>query len=166
MFKSGWRDCPDDWHCPQLAAEFVVLRQVRDLCNKALDLARSDQLIGSSLEATATVTTNSSRLITLMSKTFSQPSAEGEASYSLGDFLTVSEATTGFSEQAHGGPGSYTAEGCVNLDGTSGSVRVSVQKAQLHKCPRCWRHLAAIDSHLCNRCDHVVARQELVRVKQ
>ena len=161
MFKSGWRDCPENWHCSQLAADFMALRQVRDVCNKALDLARSDQVIGSPLEATVAVTTNSSSLATLMSKTFAQqPSAAGEANYSLGDFLTVSEATAGFSEGALGGPSTHTAEGSVNLDGTSAALHVSVQKAELHKCPRCWRHLAA-DSHLCNRCDHLVAKQQL-----
>ena len=169
MFKSGWRDCPENWHSPQLAAKFLPLRQVRDVCNKALDLARSDQLIGSPLEATVTITTSSSQLATLMSHTFAQqlPSlaavgkGEGEANYSLAEFLTVSEAiVTGCSEGDIGGLGTHTAEGSVNVGRMCGSVRVSVRKAELHKCPRCWRHLAA-DSHLCNRCKLVVAKQQL-----
>ena len=163
VFKSGWRDCPENWHSPQLASEFLALRQVRDVCNKSLDLARSDQVIGSALEAKLTITTNSSRLAVLVSEMFVQRGAEGEANYSLADFLTVSEAVVAHClEGALGEPSPHTAEGSVNLNGTTGSsVHVSVRKAELHKCPRCWRHLAASSGDLCKRCDSVVAKQQL-----
>ena len=156
-------DCPKNWHSPQLESEFLALRQVRDVCNKALDLARSDQVIGSPLEATLTITTNSSRLAVLLSEMFVQCGAEGEANYSLADFLTVSDAIVAHClEGALGEPGPHTAEGSVNLNGTTGSnVHASVQKAELHKCPRCWRHLAASPGDLCKRCDGVVAEQQL-----
>jgi isoleucyl-tRNA synthetase len=33
---------------------------------------------------------------------------------------------------------------------------ISANKAKLHKCPRCWRHVAEKTDKLCNRCDSVL----------
>lgn len=172
VFKSGWRGCPENWYCPELAAEFLALRQVRNVCNKALDSARTDQIIGSSLEAVVCITTDSSELATLLSATFAHPTETQERNYTLADFLTVSEATINFYEgdvsPAHE-PHPHCAEEPVSLDGQScGSVHVSVRRAELCKCPRCWK-LLATDTQLCKRCEEVVARQcpiSCTKVKQ
>ena len=68
MFKSGWLECPLQWHNPQLASEFEILRTVRALTNKALSLARSEGAIRSFTEAGVAVATDSASLATLLKK--------------------------------------------------------------------------------------------------
>ena len=68
MFKCDWPECPSEWEQPELAAEFETLRSVRAVCNKALDIARSEKAIRSSLEASVTITTDSPHLLSLLTK--------------------------------------------------------------------------------------------------
>jgi isoleucyl-tRNA synthetase len=40
------------------------------------------------------------------------------------------------------------------------TVTVLVRKAEMHKCPRCWRHVAEEEDALCNRCHDVIREQK------
>ena len=43
----------------------------------------------------------------------------------------------------------------VELEGSNSRVRILVEKADGHKCPRCWKYSASVDeaeSVLCDRC--------------
>ncbi|MBE9185463.1 isoleucine--tRNA ligase [Microcoleus sp. LEGE 07076] len=51
VFEAGWVQLDDSWHNPELAARWQYLRQVRGEVNKVLEQARTEKVIGSSLEA-------------------------------------------------------------------------------------------------------------------
>ncbi|KAL5484444.1 hypothetical protein EMCRGX_G020949 [Ephydatia muelleri] len=88
VFKAGWEDCPVEWHQPSIAAEFGVIRSVRDITNKALDQARSDKVLRSSLEAQASLRTDSSDVSSVLTKHLCPNEASNE--FALSDLLLVS----------------------------------------------------------------------------
>ena len=61
-FKNGWIETNNDWHRPELASDFVIGRQVKDLCNQAMEIARVDKTIGSSLDADLIITARPGRI--------------------------------------------------------------------------------------------------------
>ena len=67
VFQAGWLNVPERWNQPDLAEDWVLLRQVRDEVNKALEAARSDKLIGASAEAKVLLTVGDAHLHELLS---------------------------------------------------------------------------------------------------
>lgn len=159
MFKAGWRDCPDEWCQPSLSEQFHVLRNLRDTCNKALDEARSQQKIRSSLEASAHIHTNSPQLASLISSVFPKDTATtgklaSNHHHSLSEYLIVSQASLADTSEGD-------VAGCVQEvlnwpDGEQCLVEVSVRVSCLHKCPRCWRHTSEEKESPCARCQSVL----------
>ena len=159
VFKAGWRDCPDEWYQPSLADDFYVLREVRAICNKALNEARSRQVIRSFLAASTHLYTTSPKLASLISSVFPEDSTKQTPihhHHSLSDFLLVSQASlSGTNEED---TAASRAEGMVDWPGEEEkcSVQVSVQVSSLHKCPRCWKHTSTKEDSPCERCSSVM----------
>ncbi|MER9134950.1 isoleucine--tRNA ligase [Mesorhizobium sp. M0830] len=116
---------PADWKNEALAEKWRKVRQVRRVVTGALEIARAQKVIGSSLEAVPVVTINDAAL---------------EAAISDVDMAEM--AITSDLVIAHG----QTPVGAFTLDDVRG-VAVVVEKAEdrsLVKCARSWRYTADV----------------------
>ncbi|WP_051039885.1 isoleucine--tRNA ligase [Synechococcus sp. PCC 7336] len=68
VFQAGWLNLPKQWHQPDLAEDWVLLRQVRDEVNKALEVARTEKRIGASAEAKVVLAVGDFHLYELLSE--------------------------------------------------------------------------------------------------
>ena len=159
VFKSGWMECPPEWHQPSLAREVELLRSVKDVSNKVLETARLDGAIRSSLEAELTLKTNSEQLTNLLSKHLCEVESTSDAvEFSLADLLVVSKVTLNEEEVVCDQDGCYSISEKVDCDGEMVGVEVLVRRvlrSGRHKCPRCWKWTAVSDGVLCSRCQAV-----------
>ncbi|MDF2389130.1 isoleucine--tRNA ligase, partial [Nostoc ellipsosporum NOK] len=116
---------PADWKNEALAEKWRKVRQVRRVVTGALEIARAQKVIGSSLEAVPVVTINDATLETAIS-----------------DIDMAEMAITSDFVIAHG----KAPEGAFALDDVKG-VAVVVEKAEdrgLVKCARSWRYTADV----------------------
>ena len=140
-----------EWFQPDLAVEFEMIRSVRDICNKALDRARSDKAIKSSLEADATIVSSSSQLTSLLGQHNSPNTLSDSIEFSLSDILLVS--ATSLSEREPSG--CYVVRDRVECGEEMVEVGVCVWPSEKSKCPRCWKHTSSGEGVLCDRCSMV-----------
>ena len=153
MFKAGWDDCPEEWHQPDIAARFGVVCSVRDITNKALDQGRGDKALCSSLEAQASLQTDSKGASNILKGHLCPDKASNE--FALSDLLLVSQVAVDMGGEEVTG---YEAEGQVALPGGEGCrVRAVVRHSTLCKCPRCWKYASSSQEQLCERCTKVTA---------
>ncbi|MHA6641917.1 isoleucine--tRNA ligase [Mesorhizobium sp. A623] len=118
---------PADWRDEALAEKWRKVRQVRRVVTGALEIARAQKVIGSSLEALPVVYLDDSAL---------------EAA--IADVDMAEMAITSGLEFAHGA----APADAFTLDDVKG-VAVVVEKAEdrgLHKCARSWRYTADVGS--------------------
>ena len=166
MFKSGWIDCPPEWHQPDLASDFDILRSVKAVSNRVLETARTDGTIRSSLEAELTLTSNSQYLTDLLSKHLHESlgsytgSEYEQIEFSLADILIVSKVNlTADEEIASNEKSCHCVSEAVNCDGKMVEVKALVMPASTsgkHKCPRCWKWTSMLEETLCSRCELVM----------
>ena len=120
-----------EWENPAELARWTEIRQVLDLVNEKLELARTAKEIGSSLDAHVEV----AGLVQTIN------AFDGVIAQDV--FRTSSARLTRFDEIS------------------TGQTRpvVSISRAQGHKCDRCWKVLIEVDpvEKLCKRCAKVVA---------
>jgi isoleucyl-tRNA synthetase len=135
VFQAGWISSPEQWHNPELAAKWDILRDVRSEVNKVLESARNAKAIGSSLDAKVLLKVNNSELKSKL--------------LSLGKDLTylfIASQTELVSDL----PDSQ-------FIGYSDGLSIAVVNADGEKCPRCWNYSTHIGEstehpHLCDRC--------------
>lgn len=140
VFQAGWVTSPDQWHNPELAAKWDILRDVRSEVNKVLESARNAKAIGSSLDAKVLLKVNNSELKAKL--------------LSLGKDLTylfIASQT----ELVLDLPDSQ-------FIGYSDGLSIAVVNADGEKCPRCWNYSTHIGEstehpHLCDRCVNALA---------
>ena len=173
MFKSGWIDCPTEWHQPQLADEFDTIRSLRTLVNKTLSSAHKAGSLRSFTEAEVAVVTDSERLYSLLQK-YSESSRREEDKnyYNLSNIFIVSHSSVELCDSVSGGEWErggwegvtvYSGEGEVVWGGERCGVGVQVGRAEergYHKCPRCRLWTASGKDQLCQRCTHVHTQTE------
>ncbi len=118
-----------------LENRYNALFDLRDTVLRALEQARADGMIGKSLEAQVTLTVSDEKIYDLLS------SFESE----LGTVFIVSAVKLAKSAEAQ-------------EDGFA----VTVEKAQGHKCDRCWTHTTDAeqteDGFLCARCKQILGK--------
>jgi isoleucyl-tRNA synthetase len=130
----------DNQYLQQLTSEWTSLMGVRDEGLKALETARQEKLIGSSLEA-AVLLKAASPLAALLAQHAVQ----------LRALLIVSDVRV---EEAASGNG-------------AGAVHIEVKRAEGSKCERCWNYSMHIaeDKHyptICERCSSALKERSLV----
>jgi isoleucyl-tRNA synthetase len=116
---------PADWKNEALAEKWRKVRQVRRVVTGALEIARAQKVIGSSLEAVPVVTIN-----------------DAELEAAIADVDMAEMAITSDLVIAHG----EAPAGAFTLDDVRG-VAVVVEKAEdrgLVKCARSWRYTADV----------------------
>ncbi|WP_027054942.1 isoleucine--tRNA ligase [Mesorhizobium erdmanii] len=122
-------EIPADWKNEALAEKWRKVRQVRRVVTGALEIARAQKVIGSSLEAVPVVTINDATL---------------EAA--IADVDMAEMAITSDLVIAHGPIGDQAPAAAFTLDDVKG-VAVVVEKAEergLVKCARSWRYTADV----------------------
>jgi isoleucyl-tRNA synthetase len=130
---------PKDWADPALIEKWKRVRELRRVVTGALEIARADKKIGSSLEATPFVLLDQ----------------ESDAEILAGIPFEEIIITSGIEIEAVpvGGAGDFS------LPDVPG-VRVRFEPARGGKCERCWRVLEEVTAHpathLCNRCTDAV----------
>ena len=126
---------PFAWNNPELAKKFEGLRGIRRVITGALEVARASKQIGSSLQATATVSLDSKLLPFIEGVDLAETSITSGVEVKVG--LPPKEA--------------FTLE-------ESPGVAVVVHLAEGDKCARCWKVLPEVIAplDLCNRCAEVV----------
>ncbi len=130
--RPGWRD-------DALAAKWARIRAVRRVVLGALEAARRDKVIGSSLEAAPTVYVDAETMALLDGVSF--------------DDICITSGITVTTEPA--------PDGAFALDDAPG-VAVGFAQAEGGKCLRCWKILPDVGQHghdgVCGRCDAALSK--------
>ncbi|WP_411975568.1 isoleucine--tRNA ligase [Sulfitobacter faviae] len=131
-------ETPEAWLNPELAAKWSKVRAARRVVTAALEVQRTEKVIGASLEAAPVVHVDDA--------------AQREAleSVSFEDVSITSDITV------TGDPAPAEAFRMPETDG----VAVVFEKAEGAKCERCWKVLPDVGTHeypgVCGRCDEAV----------
>lgn len=154
VFASGWIPQETGWKDTELAATWSKLRQVRSEVNKVLEQARTEKLIGASLEAKILLYVPDTRLREQLSQmnptnTVGEGLHVDELRYL---FLTSQVELLDSPEAAQNAP--YHTE--------TDLVTVGVVTADGEKCERCWNYSTQVGSieeapTICERCHHALA---------
>ena len=128
-------DTPSDWRDDALAEKWAKIRAARRVVTAALEVQRTEKVIGASLEAAPTVYLRDTDAIqTLQSVPFAD--------------LCITSAIT-----LKAGP---APDGAFTLDGAEDDIAVVFAKAEGQKCQRCWKILPDVGLHshpgTCKRC--------------
>ncbi len=153
MFQCDWPHPPVEWSDHDLVSQYQLVRSVRTLVNKTLDMARSDKLIRGSLEATLLLTTDSNTLHSLLTK----HEELSDKQFSLSDIFIVSGVNVSTNQIADVTQGHLCVD-TVSVNGTECKVQVTAVpsgSAGVFKCPRCWKVVSNSDNTLCTRCASV-----------
>ena len=127
-------DCLDG----PLAAKWAQVRQARRAVTAALEVQRTDKVIGASLEAAPVVHVRDADMLAALK------------SVSFDDICITSDL------QLTGDPSPAEAFRLPEIDG----VGVVFEKAEGEKCQRCWKVLPDVGNHshdgTCKRCDEAL----------
>src|ERR1700722_673505 len=130
---------PAQWADPALVKKWSRIRELRRVVTGALELARADKSIGSSLEAAPVLVVTD---------------AADKALFDSIDLAEIAITSTAGIEVASDLDGLYAI---AEIKGAAARF----VKADGEKCARCWRVLEEVihhpDTHLCNRCTDAVA---------
>ena len=141
VFGAGWVQLEDQWNQPQLKERWQQFRQIRTDVNKVMEQARTEKLIGSSLEAKVLLAVENPQLRELLQHYATSSNGVDELRY-----LFIASQVE-FVESVE------TAEYKLSAENLS----VAVVKAEGHKCDRCWNYSTLVGSFaehplLCERC--------------
>ncbi|WP_027259913.1 isoleucine--tRNA ligase [Leisingera aquimarina] len=128
-------DTPADWLNEPLAAKWSKIRQARRVVTAALEVQRTDKVIGASLEAAPVVHVRDAEALAALN------------SVNFADVCITSDILL------TGDPAPAEAFRMPEVDGVS----VVFEKADGGKCQRCWKILPDVGNHVhegvCGRCD-------------
>ena len=159
IFEAGWVKLESQWlKHPELIAKWEELRLIRTGVNKVLDNARSEKLIGASLEAKVLMYSDDKDLIDSLSHV--NPTValnDGNKVDELRYLLLVSQVEL-LDEMTPLNEAKYKAD--IPLGDSS--LTVAVFNADGHKCDRCWNYSSTVGSFsdeplICNRCKDALA---------
>jgi isoleucyl-tRNA synthetase len=132
-------DTPADWLDEPLAAKWAQVRQARRAVTAALEIQRTDKVIGASLEAAPVVHVRDADMLAALK------------SVAFDDICITSDLILS------GDPSPAEAFRLPEIDG----VGVVFEKAEGEKCQRCWKVLPDVGTHdhdgTCKRCDEALA---------
>ncbi|WP_298843206.1 isoleucine--tRNA ligase [uncultured Roseobacter sp.] len=132
-------ETPGTWLNPDLATKWSGVRSVRRVVTAALEIERTNKVIGASLEAAPTVFVADDALRATVS------------ALPFGDICITSQITVS---------GEATPSDAFTLPEVPG-VAVAFARAEGEKCARCWKVLPDVGSHshagVCGRCDEALA---------
>ena len=132
-------ETPADWLNEPLAAKWAQVRQARRVVTAALEVQRTDKVIGASLEAAPVVHVRDADMLAALK------------TVSFDDICITSDI------QLTGDPLPNEAFRLPEIEG----VGVVFEKAEGEKCQRCWKILPDVGQHshpgTCKRCDEALS---------
>ena len=158
VFCAGWATGEEGWGKGLGEEEmkaWVGFMAVREAMHMALEQARGEKILGSSLEAAVAVHVSEPKL----QQWLQQCNSSGNSADDLRYLLIVSEVDVVGDEQAAAQGAAVSKE--LEVEGV-GKVSVGVRRAAGKKCARCWNYsteVGAVDAEhaeLCERCSPVV----------
>ncbi|XP_021853379.1 isoleucine--tRNA ligase, chloroplastic/mitochondrial isoform X1 [Spinacia oleracea] len=163
VFESSWPALNEQWLAfPDEEVQFwSTFLELRTEVNKVLELARTEKLIGSSLEAKVYIHTPDA---SLSNRLHEMCEAEIDADSLHHLFITSQAEIISCMEDIPSGKIPYTGEYVVQ--GSDKKVWIGVSRAQGSKCERCWNYSTQVGSFtehptLCPRCYNVVGVQPI-----
>ncbi|CAN0900547.1 Isoleucine--tRNA ligase, chloroplastic/mitochondrial [Linum grandiflorum] len=159
VFESKWPAVNERWlSLPDEEVEFwAKVLELRTEVNKVLEIARTEKLIGSSLEAKVYLHTSDSSLASRLQE---MCGASNEADALHGMFITSQAEVVSKLEDEFVDSIAYSGE--YVIQGSNSKVWIGVSRAAGSKCERCWNYTPNVGSFpdhptLCHRCYNVVA---------
>lgn len=157
VFAAGWAVPDPAWGALEAFDQgaWTALQGVRDVLNAALEAARTDKVLGSSLEASVALHVSNAELAAWLQRL----NAAGNAADELRYLFIVSEA--GVVDSAAAAAEGAAVSRSSEVEG-AGTVTVGVRRAAGRKCERCWNYSHQVgvgDPHhpdLCEQCTPVV----------
>ena len=149
VFQRGWPEADPRWRDDSLRAPMAQLRRLRAAVNRQLEVARTSQQLGASLEAMVRIEIHDAELQEAVDLLVRQGDPDVDR---LRDWLLVSELRQGGA--ALDRPLARSRES---------GLAIEVARANGAKCARCWHYESDLGSdpahpHLCGRCTGVVTR--------
>jgi len=133
---ADWPETKPQWNDRELGRRWETLLEVREEVTWALEQARRDKVIGSSLEGSVTVWADE--------KVYEKIKDYADQLSAI--FIVSSAELISGKESAPG----------EAVSGQRSPIKILVSKAGGHKCPRCWVYTEA-EQELCPRCSEVVS---------
>ncbi|KAF7300647.1 hypothetical protein HMN09_00950200 [Mycena chlorophos] len=151
VFKTEWTSLSDEWRDPQASEDMARLLKLRSAVLSALEEAREDKKIKSSLEAD----------IEIMLPELDEPSPFVELMQREEDLLKTLFITSNATLIDEGSLGtsspSWLFVSTTAIPGTEDEdLAIRVRPAQFEKCSRCWTYTRPESDALCPRCTSVV----------
>jgi isoleucyl-tRNA synthetase len=148
VFEAGWVKLEDEWKKPELAASWTSLRSIRTEVNKVMEQARTQKMIGASLDSKVLLSVADSQLRKQLEALNPQDSLSGDRVDELRYLFLASQVEVLDSPETIQKAG-YKSE--------ADKLSVGVVKADGEKCDRCWNYstrVGTISEHplLCDRC--------------
>lgn len=166
VFLRGWPDVDPRWQADELIQPVQHLRELRAIVNRRLEVARSEGLIGSSLEVALELNVGDANLqtaLTLLDR-HGDPGVDR-----LRDWLLVSALWWTNPDERSGSTGSEagasdTGESATLSVHCEEGLTVRLLRAPGAKCDRCWYYEPSVGRHadhpgLCDRCFAVMERR-------
>jgi isoleucyl-tRNA synthetase len=167
VFESGWVKLDENWHKPELTALWTKLRSIRTEVNKVMEQARTEKMIGASLDAKVLLYIPDVELrqqLQILNPTVG--AGLGEST----DKIAVNPDTKPAQTRNHVDELRYLllasqvellespeAMGGLKYSFQSDGLGVGIVKADGVKCDRCWNYSVRVgesseDPTLCERC--------------
>ena len=155
VFQSGWVKLEEQWKQPELAASWATFRSIRTEVNKVMDQARTEKMIGSSLEAKVLLYVTSDELRQQLEVLNPQDSLNGNRVDSLRYLFLASQVELLNSPEV-------IKESKYSFE--ADTLSVGIVKADGEKCDRCWNYstlVGKIHEHptICERCNAALLGQ-------
>lgn len=155
VFESGWLQLETQWtQNPEILAKGEKLRNIRTGVNQILEKARTEKLIGSSLEAKVLIYDESQKLIDWLTKLNPIDSLNAENRVDELRYLILVSQVEIITDEAKINESNY--HDVINL--SDGNLKIAVVKADGEKCDRCWNYSVKVgefkdDPTICERCN-------------
>jgi len=155
VVRAGWQHADPRWHRPDLDATWDVVRAARRAVFRGVQESREQTTVGGAANAAVMLTVP--RRLAGVLLPLQAPDAVLGGATPLEAVLMVSRLTLVIAEESYipKDVGAATAD-VDEATATVDEFDVVVAKTDLHKCPRCWRHMSAAPEQLCGRCHSVV----------
>ena len=133
----------------------IMLRNIRGEVNKAIEIARNNKIVGSSLEAKIVLHTDSSSLHDVLQSYITETNGVDELRYIF--IVSQVEIKNGLPDGVEHEPAEIP---------NAGKVLVEVQHAEGSKCARCWNYSTRVGENeehkqLCERCVSVLQSSKM-----
>lgn len=163
VFESRWPELNEQWLAfPDDEVHFwSKILELRTEVNKVLEFARTEKLIGSSLEAKVYIHTPDASLANRLHQ-MCEAEIDADSLHRL--FITSQAEIISSLENIPSGKIPYTGEYVIH--GSDIKVWIGVSRAEGSKCERCWNYSTQVGSFtehptLCPRCYNVVDIQPI-----